>query len=71
MRNAAYPLRKEHAKTYINRLLRQGYMFEVAPHVRYVEVTVNQDSEAPRKEWLFDMAENLIQNGGRLRDGRR
>lgn len=65
MRNVAYPLRKEHAKTYINRLLRLGYMFEVAPHVRFVEVTVNQDSEAPRKEWLYDMTENLVQDGRR------
>lgn len=60
MRNVAYPLRKEHAKKYICRLLRLGYIFEVAPHIQFVEVTVNQESEPPKKEWLYDMTERPV-----------
>jgi hypothetical protein len=60
MRNVAYQIRKEHAKKYINRLLRLGYTFECASHVRFVEVTVNQESEPPKEEWKFDMTERPI-----------
>lgn len=39
MRNIAYMLRREHAKKYVNRLMRLGYTFECATHIRFVEVT--------------------------------
>lgn len=62
MRNIAYALKKDKAKIYITRLLRLGYSFEVSPHIRFVEVTVNQESPAPPEAWVFDMANNRIQD---------
>jgi len=60
MRNITYMLRKEHAKTYINRLLKLGHTFEVAPHIRWTEVTVNIETVAPRKEWEFNPSERPV-----------
>jgi hypothetical protein len=57
VRNVAYSLHKEHAKKYILRLLKLGYSFEVAPRVRFVEVTVNQEAEPPKEGWLADTSE--------------
>ena len=60
MRNVVYRLQKEHAKSYILRLLKRGHAFEVAPHIRFVEVTVNIEAEAPNEMWLFNIAKHPI-----------